>query len=65
MAKKFYAVKKGYQPGIYTPWPECQRQVSGYAGAVYKGFPTRNAAVAWLKGKVHSRSQQLSLSLGA
>ncbi|MDD6431788.1 MAG: ribonuclease H family protein [Lactobacillaceae bacterium] len=66
MAKKFYAVKKGYQPGIYTSWPECQRQVSGYAGAVYKGFPTRNAAAAWLKGEdASSRPQQLSLSLGA
>ena len=66
MAKKFYAVKKGYQPGIYTSWPECQRQVSGYAGAVYKGFPSRSTALVWLKGAdTPAKPQQLSLSLAA
>lgn len=66
VAKKFYAVKKGYQPGIYTSWPECQRQVSGYAGAVYKGFPSRDVALAWLKGAATpAKPQQLSLSLDA
>ncbi|MBO5588916.1 MAG: RNase H1/viroplasmin domain-containing protein, partial [Anaerovibrio sp.] len=23
--KKFYAVKQGRQPGIYTTWAECQK----------------------------------------
>ena len=66
MAYKFYAVKKGYQPGIYGSWPECQRQVSGFNGAVYKGFADYQSAAAWLKSNEHrpvSRSRQLSLSL--
>lgn len=64
MAKKFYAVKRGRRPGIYPSWPECQQQVSGFAGAIYKGFPSRSAALDWLKGAdTPVQPQQLSLSL--
>lgn len=35
---KYYAVQKGRIPGIYTSWPECEKQVKGFAGAVYKSF---------------------------
>ena len=35
MAKnKYYAVRKGRIPGIYRTWSECQKQVTGYPGAV-------------------------------
>jgi len=47
--KKFYAVAKGRKPGIYDTWPDAQAQVMGFAGAVYKGFPTRTEAEAWIK----------------
>ena len=30
MAKKFYAVKIGKNPGIYETWEECQNQISGF-----------------------------------
>lgn len=64
---KFYAVKKGKHPGIYQSWPECQRQVSGFSGAVYKSFSTRAEAVNWLstgtKPATHQHSQQMSLGL--
>lgn len=33
-AGKYYAVKKGYQPGIYYEWSDCLTQVTGYKGAV-------------------------------
>jgi hypothetical protein len=33
-AGKYYAVKKGYQPGIYYEWNDCLTQVTGYKGAV-------------------------------
>lgn len=48
MAKKYYAVKKGLTPGIYTSWPECQAQVKGYSGAIFKGFATREEALAFM-----------------
>lgn len=31
---KYYAVKKGYQPGVYYQWNDCLTQVTGYKGAV-------------------------------
>lgn len=48
-AKKFYAIAKGRKPGIYDNWPEAQAQVMSFAGAVYKGFATRQEAEAWIK----------------
>lgn len=52
--KKFYAVASGYRPGIYDNWPEAQAQVKGFAGAVYKGFPTRAEAEAWISKPSYS-----------
>lgn len=43
-SKKFYAVKKGTIPGIYTTWGECQQNVNGFPGAIYKGFGTKKEA---------------------
>lgn len=37
---KFYAVKVGYQPGVYYNWNDCLAQVTGYKGAVCMSFPT-------------------------
>lgn len=48
MAKKFYAVKRGKTPGIYENWVECQNQISGFSGAVYKSFGTREEARAFI-----------------
>lgn len=47
MAKqKYYVVWTGKTPGIYTSWPEAERQVKGFPGARYKSFPTRSEAEA-------------------
>ena len=50
MAVKFYAVRNGRVPGIYETWPECETQVKGYPGAVYKSFKSRDEAEAFLEG---------------
>lgn len=44
MADKFYVVKKGRVPGIYTTWAECLRQVDKFAGAVYKSYKSHEEA---------------------
>lgn len=45
MAKtKFYTVRKGHQPGIYTSWAECEAQVKGFKGAEFKGFASKDIA---------------------
>ena len=35
---KYYAVKNGRQTGIFESWAECEEQVKGFSGAVYKSF---------------------------
>ncbi|EGD90296.2 hypothetical protein H112_01751 [Trichophyton rubrum D6] len=47
---KFYAVKIGFQPGIYNHWNECLAQVTGFKGAVFQSFPSREEADAFLTG---------------
>lgn len=51
MAQKFYAVREGRNPGIYLSWADCSTQVSGFSGAVYKSFPTREQAEQFLNQK--------------
>ena len=49
---KFYAVKKGLAPGIYTTWVECQEQTKGVSGAAFKSFSTQQAAYQYLEAGV-------------
>ncbi len=46
--KKFYAVKKGYETGIFNTWADCQKQTQGYKGALFKSFTVKEDAVAYL-----------------
>lgn len=48
MAAKFYAVKAGKTPGIYRTWEECKRETAGFSGAIYKSFPTAEAAAEFM-----------------
>ncbi len=48
---KYYAVKKGLKPGIYTSWDDCKKQVYNFSGAVYKSFGTREAAMDFMEQK--------------
>jgi ribonuclease HI len=45
---KYYAVKAGRTPGIYTDWAEAEAQVKGFSGAEFRSFRTREEAEAWL-----------------
>ena len=45
---KYYAVKKGRHPGIYDSWQACQEQINGFSGAIYKSFPSKDEAEAFL-----------------
>ena len=45
---KFYAVKEGRIPGVYTSWPDCQKQTNGYSGAVFKSFSSREEALNFI-----------------
>ena len=42
--QKYYVVWKGVSPGVYTSWTDCQLQIKGYDGALYKSFETKEEA---------------------
>lgn len=44
MPKKYYAVKKGRQTGIFTTWPDAQKVISGFSNAEFKSFVKREEA---------------------
>ena len=50
MADKYYAVRKGRHPGVYTSWDACSAEVNGFSGAEYKSFRTRTEAAAFVRG---------------
>ena len=49
--KKYYAVLKGREPGIYDSWDECKKQIDGFPKAEYKGFKTKKEADAYMRGE--------------
>ena len=43
--KKYYVVWIGLNPGVYESWTECEKQIKGYTGAVYKSYMTKELAI--------------------
>ena len=56
MAKKqkYYTVWQGKTTGVFESWTDCQEQIKGVAGALYKAFDSRAEAEAALKGNYWS-----------
>jgi ribonuclease HI len=54
-SKKYYAVFKGRKTGIFTSWTDCEEQIHGFSGALYKSFKSRGEAEAAL-GLTHQAS---------
>lgn len=44
--KKYYVVWNGRQPGIYSTWTECEKQVKGFSGATFQSFTSETDAKA-------------------
>lgn len=47
---KFYAVKNGHIPGIYSNWSEAEKQIKGFPNQKYKGFDDETDAINYLYG---------------
>ena len=45
---KFYAVRKGREPGIYHSWEETKAQVDGFPGAEFKSFANPMDAIEFM-----------------
>jgi ribonuclease HI len=41
---KYYVVWVGHQPGVYSTWPQAQKQINGYPSAKYKSFLSKGDA---------------------
>ncbi|CAB1242551.1 Ribonuclease HI-related protein [Clostridiaceae bacterium BL-3] len=54
--KKFYAVREGKIPGIYSTWSECEEQVKGFPGAKYQSFVSLEEAERYMLGNVAEES---------
>ncbi|GJE89031.1 ribonuclease H1-like protein [Phanerochaete sordida] len=48
-AAGYYAVAKGFNPGIYGTWDACESQVTGFPGSRHKKFKTEAEAAQWLQ----------------
>ena len=46
--RKYNAVRRGHKTGLFATWAECQKAVSGYSGAEFRGFTEREEALAFL-----------------
>lgn len=54
---KYYAVRRGRTTGIFTTWDECKKNVTGYSGAEYKSFTSREDAQRFInEGKSEQRT---------
>lgn len=48
---KYYAVRRGFQTGIYSGWDQCRINVQGYSSAEYKKFDNYADAARYMMGK--------------
>ena len=51
---QWYAVARGTKRGVYASWPECEAQVRGFRGALYKGFNDQREAFTFVGNQVEA-----------
>lgn len=56
--QKFYAVKKGFQTGIFLTWDECKQHTQGFKGALFKSFKTRLEAENYLNNQTSTKQDE-------
>jgi len=48
MSLPYYAVARGYVPGIFRTWSQTKDSVDGYTGRKYKKFASREATIQFM-----------------
>ena len=56
---KCYVVFDGRVPRVYDKWEDCHRQVNKFSGNNYKGYATREEAVAKWRDHTRKKNQML------
>ncbi|KAK1679533.1 hypothetical protein QYE76_040381 [Lolium multiflorum] len=59
VAMPTYVVYKGRVPGVYEEWQDCLEQVHKFSGNSYKGYATREEAVAQWRAHVGKKKNRL------
>uniref|UniRef100_A0A1A7YQA2 Ribonuclease H1 n=1 Tax=Iconisemion striatum TaxID=60296 RepID=A0A1A7YQA2_9TELE len=49
--KFYYAVRRGFKPGVYSSWDECKSQVDKFPAASFKKFASERDAWAFFRGE--------------
>ena len=60
---KYYAVKKGHNPGIYPTWDEAKKQIGGFSGPIFKKFSTLEDAQKFMNIKNYESKQKQKQSI--
>ena len=58
--QKYYAVRCGRKPGVYSTWDECREQVQFYRFADYRAFYNYNAALAYANASINNYNHRLN-----
>jgi ribonuclease HI len=59
-----YVVFEGRVPGVYDEWKDCKKQVHKFSGNCYKGYVTREEAVAkWRNHQSKNKMKNLVVLL--
>lgn len=48
MSLPYYAVARGYVPGVFRTWSQCKDSTDGYTGRKYKKFAGREAGIQFM-----------------
>lgn len=60
----YYSVYKGHTCGVFSSWSECEKNISGFSGAVFKKFTNKEDAKYFLKfGKVPEKVTLTNLNI--
>lgn len=57
----WYVVFEGRVPGVYEKWEDCQKQVNKFSGNCYKGYATRQEAVAMWRNHQSNNNKMKTL----
>lgn len=58
--KKYYAVRAGIKPGVYTSYTEAKKQIRGFKGSQWKGFNWEPEAQHYCRPKLTVSSRGIS-----
>lgn len=58
---KYYAVRIGRNPGVYTTWDACKSEIHRYPGGEFKSFSQLQQAKDWLEKREEQEETKYSL----